>query len=424
MNLDNFIKECKELPVSLALQKTVSLGNGSYKILCETSKKNPKFAEVKKAVSKLFDNKVSVVAGTVQNKTSSLVSLIVKANVRSIAYKDGKLPEGKKLVTASIAADVNDNSIWEVQGSGEDKRLVLKADDDFEKIFQHNNRICTAALKVEPVAVESGDYISYYDSKANCIKAGYAIVSEDDDITVIDQNMEETEVDPEEVLESADLTDLEKNPVEAAFNAGDKSKVSEYMAKLYKDTDFFKKLNELMGVRVSEGADGKFYTTMVTAGYEENIDQIKQEIKDFLVNDSIEELRNDVLNTEIDEVDDEVEGNVDGDIDFAEEEEIETYPEEAEAEEGADPGVEVPENDMTEDEIVENDSTIDAVEEIPEDDLTDETISELLDEEDIDVTTEAELDEGDFEDVNTENVTDGDLDSEMDKILEEDNEEE
>ena len=68
MNLDNFIKECKEQPVSLALQKTVSLGNGSYKILCETSKKNPKFAEVKKAVSKLFNNKVSVVAGTVQNK--------------------------------------------------------------------------------------------------------------------------------------------------------------------------------------------------------------------------------------------------------------------------------------------------------------------------------------------------------------------
>ena len=37
MNLDNFIKECKEQPVSLALQKTVSLGNGSYKILCETT---------------------------------------------------------------------------------------------------------------------------------------------------------------------------------------------------------------------------------------------------------------------------------------------------------------------------------------------------------------------------------------------------
>lgn len=415
MNLDNFIKECKELPVSLALQKTVSLGNGSYKILCETSKKNPKFAEVKKAISKLFNNKVSVVAGTVQNKTNSLISLIVKANVRSIAYKDGKLPEGKKLVTASIAADVNDNSIWEVQGSGEDKRLVLKAEDDFEKIFEHNNRICTAALKVEPVAVESGDYISYYDSKANCIKAGYAIVSEDDDITVIDQNMEETEVDPEEVLESADLTDLEKNPVEAAFSAGDKSKVSEYMAKLYKDTDFFKKLNELMGVRVSEGADGKFYTTMVTAGYEENIDQIKQEIKDFLVNDSIEELRNDVLNTEIDEVDDEVEGNIDGDIDFAEEEELESYPDEevAEVEEGADPGIE-PE------EIEDNGLEINT----DEQQLTDEALSELLDEEDIDVTTEAELDEGDFEDVETKDVTDNDLDSEMDKILEEDDEEE
>lgn len=409
MNLDNFIKECKEQPVSLALQKTVSLGNGSYKILCETSKKNPKFAEVKKAVSKLFNNKVSVVAGTVQNKSESLVSLIVKANVRSIAYKDGKLPEGKKLVTASIAADVNDNSIWEVQGSGEDKRLVLKANDDFEKIFEHNNRICTASLNVKPVDVESGDYVAYYDAKSGAIKAGYAIVSEDDDITVIDQNMEETDVNPEEVLDSADLTDLEMNPVEAAFSAGDKSKVSDYMAKLYKNTDFFKRLNELMGVRVSDGTDGKFASTMVTAGYEENLEQVKQEIKEMLVNDSIDELREEVLNTEIDEVDDEVEGNMDGDIDFAEDFEMENYPEEAEAE---DEIQEVPENEMFEDEIIEDESTIDAVDEISdEENFADESLSELLDEDEINVTTEAELDDGDFEDINVEEVSDEDLNS-------------
>lgn len=414
MNLDNFIKECKEQPVSLALQKTVSLGNGSYKILCETSKKNPKFAEVKKAVSKLFNNKVSVVAGTVQNKSESLVSLIVKANVRSIAYKDGKLPEGKKLVTASIAADVNDNSIWEVQGSGEDKRLVLKANDDFEKIFEHNNRICTASLNVKPVDVESGDYVAYYDAKSGAIKAGYAIVSEDDDITVIDQNMEETDVNPEEVLDSADLTDLEMNPVEAAFSAGDKSKVSDYMAKLYKNTDFFKRLNELMGVRVSEGTDGKYSSTMVTAGYEENLEQVKQEIKEMLVNDSIDELREEVLNTDIDEID-EVEGNMEGDIDFADAEEIETYPEEIEAEEIE----EDPKADMSEDEIIEDNSTIDAVEDVSdEDSFADESLSELLDEDEIGVTTEAELDDGDFEDVNVEEVSDEDLNSEMDKILE------
>ena len=409
MNLDNFIKECKEQPVSLALQKTVSLGNGSYKILCETSKKNPKFAEVKKAVSKLFNNKVSVVAGTVQNKSESLVSLIVKANVRSIAYKDDKLPEGKKLVTASIAADVNDNSIWEVQGSGEDKRLVLKANDDFEKIFEHNNRICTASLNVKPVDVESGDYVAYYDAKSGAIKAGYAIVSEDDDITVIDQNMEETDVNPEEVLDSADLTDLEMNPVEAAFNAGDKSKVSDYMAKLYKNTDFFKRLNELMGVRVSDGTDGKFASTMVTAGYEENLEQVKQEIKEMLVNDSIDELREEVLNTEIDEVDDEVEGNMDGDIDFAEDFEMENYPEEAEAE---DEIQEVPEDEMSEDESIEDESTIDAVDEVSdEENFADESLSELLDEDEINVTTEAELDDGDFEDINVEEVSDDDLNS-------------
>ena len=138
MNLDNFIKECKEQPVSLALQKTVSLGNGSYKILCETSKSNFNNRDIKKAISNLFKNKVSVLEETIQSKTENLVSMVVKANVRSIAYKDGEVPAGKKMITASIAADVNDNSIWEVQGTGDNKRLVLKADEDFEKMMNLN----------------------------------------------------------------------------------------------------------------------------------------------------------------------------------------------------------------------------------------------------------------------------------------------
>jgi len=409
MNLDNFIKECKENPVSLTLQKTCSLGNGSYKVLCETSKRNPKFAEVRKAVSKMFNNKVSVVESTVHNVSDGLISFIVKANVRSIAYKDDKLPEGKKMVTASIAADVNDNSIWEVQGTGDNKRLVLKASDDFEKIFEHNNRICTASLNIKPVDVESGDYVAYYDAKSGVIKAGYAIVSEDDDITVIDQNMKETDVNPEEVLESADLTDLEKNPVEAAFSAGDKTKVLDYMSKLYKDTDFYSKLNELMGVRVKDGKDGKYTSTMVTASYEDNLDQIKEEIKEFLINDSIEELREEVLNTEIDEIDDS-NGNSEGDIDFANDEEVESNMEEAPVEEDM---VEAEEEIQPVEEVEEIEVN---PEEITEVDAEDEALDDLLDEEDITVTTEAELDEGEFENVNVDEVSNDELSEQFDEI--------
>lgn len=419
MNLDNFIKECKELPVSLALQKTVSLGNGSYKILCETSKTNFKPSEIKKAVSRMFNNKVSVVEASIQSKTENLVSMIVKANVRSLAFKDGKLPENKKMITASIAADVNDDSIWEIQGSGDDKRLVLKQDDNFEKIFQHNNRICTAALANLNTQVDSGDYISYYDSKANVIKAGYAIVSTSGDIEVIDRDLNEISIEPENVLDSTDLNDLDKNPVEAALKSGDASKILDYMKTLFKDTEFYDKLDELIGARVKLGPDGKFSSTMVTSSYEDNMDQVKEEIKEFLINDSIDELRSQVLNTDIDEIDD-AEGNSDGDIDLANDEEIESYAEEepTDADEVEEITLEAEEEAPEEISVDTNEEPINDIEEVSdEEDMVNSELGDLLDEDEIQVTTEAELDDGDFEDVDISQVNDKDLEDKFSNIL-------
>lgn len=416
MNLDNFMKECKENPISLTLQKTVSLGNGSYKILCETSKKNPQAKEVRKAISKLFNNKVSVIESTIQDKGSSLVSMVVKANIRSIPYKEGNLPEGKKMITASICADVNDDSIWEVQGTGSDKRLVLKAEDNFEKIFEHNNRICTASLVNFNTAVQSGDYISYYNSKANTIKSGYAFIAEDESLVVVDRDLEEETIQPEEVIESADLTDLNMNPyIQASLDAEGSSKIKEYMKILFKNTDFYNKLDSLMNVRRSEGTDGKFTTTMVTAGYEDNMDQIKEEIKEFLINDSIDELRDEVLNTNI-EIFDEKEGNSEGDIDFATEEEIESY---ADDEAKGDAG-EIEDIVSSEDEV-DNEITFDMSEGNDDEEAKEVTVenlsNDLLNEEDITVTTEAELDDGEFEDVNIEEFDEEDLDSKLSDIL-------
>ena len=50
LNLEKFIKECEENPVSLALQKSVNLGNGAYKVLCEVSRPDFKPQALKKAV--------------------------------------------------------------------------------------------------------------------------------------------------------------------------------------------------------------------------------------------------------------------------------------------------------------------------------------------------------------------------------------
>ena len=413
LNLEKFIKECEENPVSLALQKHVDLGNGAHKILCEVSRSDFKPYDLKKAVGILFKNKVSLVESSVIAKAPNLLSMIVKANIRSIAFDEKNIPSNKKKITATIYADLDDNSVWEVSKVGNKPRLVLKADEDFDEIFKNSSRICTAAMLDKPIEVMSGDYISYYNSKEGKIKAGYALVSNDNEIEVTDKNMNTEEVNPEAVIQSADLTSLDKNPVQAAIDNEDLDKVMDYMGKLYKDTEFFNALDNMMGADQDLSEDQYPNSTMASV----DLESIKAEIKDFLINDSIKELRNELLNAkDIDqEENDEIieeSANAEGDIDFANEEEIEeTYNEIPEAEETLKEKVEEPEEKFEE---IESDP----IEEVDfEDKDLDEDSLDLLDPEDIVVTSESELDDGDFEDIIVENPTEEEVSNKLQELL-------
>ena len=417
LNLEKFIKECEENPVSLALQKSVNLGNGAYKVLCEVSRPDFKPQALKKAVGNLFKNKVSLVEASVITKAPQLLSMIVKANVRSIAFDEKNIPVNKKKVTATVYADLDDNSIWEVAKVGNKTRLVLKADENFDEIFKNSTRICTASMLDKPIEVMSGDYVSYYNSKEGKIKAGYALVSNDDEIEVTDKNMETEEVDPEAIIQSADLTSLDKNPVQAALQGEGLNKVMDYMGKMFKDTEFYNALDNMMGADQDLSEDKYPNSTMASA----DLESIKSEIKDFLINDSIKELREELLNAKEDEVEadiDEAPANAEGDIDFANEEEIEkNYSEEPAAEESLEDKVEEPEESFEE---VEADELFQpkTVEDIDyEDQDADDDAQELLDPEDVAVTSEADLDDGDFEDVVVEEPSEEEVSNKLQELL-------
>ena len=418
LNLEKFLKECEENPVSLALQKTTSLGNNAYKVLCEVSRLDYKPHDLKKAVAKLFKNKVSLVDSTVVLKQGNLLSMVVKANLRSMAFDENNIPAGKKKITAGVYADVDDNSIWEVVSNGKEKRLVLKKDQSFDKIFEHDNRICTATAMDKPVAVNSGDYVSYYSPKDSKVKAGYILVSEDDEMVVIDKEGCENEVQPEEVIQSADLTSMDKNPVQAAVSANELNKIKDYIAQMFKDTEFFKTLDEMLG------ADGDLEdkypnTTMAST----NLEDIKAEIKDFLINDSIKELREELLNADKEEVTseeeeeivEEADGNADGDLDFATEEEIDTFEEAPEVEETLEEKVE--ESDA-EEPVEEIECDMPDIENVSlEDDEADEEVSDLLDADEVGITTEAELDDGEFEEVEVKEPSEDQIQEKLKEIF-------
>ena len=429
-NLNNLFKS-EERNISLALQRYSTVGKDSYKLLCESAYKDFTDKEVIRSVAQLFNNKVSVIEGSIKRLPSNLVSFIVRANKRSFAYDENKLPAKFKKITASIIADTEDNSIWEVVSEGGKKRIVLKSNEHFEDLFKHNNRICTAAVHNYSVPAQLGDYVAYYDNKSHSVKAGYVTeVTEDPQFEgqklflITDDNMNDTMVNEELIMDAADLTDLGKNPVAlAALDEKGATDVKDYMKELFNDTEFYDNLKDLIGARRKLGTDGEYDNTIV-ASTEEEIQQAKEVIKDFVFNEALNELKEELgapTQTQEDEVIEE-EANADGDLDFASEEEMNDFlASEKEAEE--EPVQEVQEDSLEEGlEIPAEEEPIATEPEMEdvsvEDQTLDEDISEtseeapgledklssLLSEDDIEVTSEEELDEGEFEEFPLEEI--------------------
>lgn len=461
LNLNEFFKECKENPISLTLQKSVKLGNGAYKIMCSTSSSNINTKNLKKALTKLFGNKIALVEGTVKQRGENLISMIVKATVRTKALKE-TLPENMKRVTANIVADVNDNSIWEIVSVNGEKRLVLKDEQDFDKIFAHNNRICTAAALDKGIDLQQGDYVAFYNKDTNSVCSGYLLIADDDSMVVIDRELEEHPVVEDEILEAADLTDLNRNPVDlqeelleeveekepeydfdeeeeqapvtASLTKSAASKILDYMKILFKDTEFYDELDRLVGVRSKEGEDGKYQSTLVEAGVlDGDFDDIKSKIKNFLINQSVDELREELADTdsEIEDIEEvkEESANADGDIDFATEEEMVEESDVNNADEkpafvqddcyqlGGEEDLPVEEIEVDMEEKPEIEQIAEEVEApVEEEQPTDD---ELLDEEEIEVVSESELDEGDFEEVEVKDLSDEELVNQLQEALKE-----
>lgn len=429
-NLNNLFKS-EERNISLALQRYSTVGKDSYKLLCESAYKDFTDKEVIRSVAQLFNNKVSVIEGSIKRLPSNLVSFIVRANKRSFSYDENKLPAKFKKITASIIADTEDNSIWEVVSEGGKKRIVLKSNEHFEDLFKHNNRICTAAVHNYSVPAQLGDYVAYYDNKSHSVKAGYVTeVTEDPQFEgqklflITDDNMNDTMVNEELIMDAADLTDLGKNPVAlAALDEKGATDVKDYMKELFNDTEFYDNLKDLIGARRKLGTDGEYDNTIV-ASTEEEIQQAKEVIKDFVFNEALNELKEELgapTQAQEDEVIEE-EANADGDLDFASEEEMNDFlASEKEAEEepvqevqedSLEEGLEIPAEEepiVTEPEMEDvsvEDQTLDediseTSEEAPG---LEDKLSSLLSEEDIEVTSEEELDEGEFEEFPLEEI--------------------
>ena len=125
---------------TMILQSHKALDKIAYKIVCKAS--GPiDFVSAQENVSTMFENKFHVVRNSLKHQGDNLYSMIIKANVKSIAA-DLIGPKSNKVeITAGIYTDASDNSIWKMEEVNGERRLVMMEPEDLEACFHYGKSI-------------------------------------------------------------------------------------------------------------------------------------------------------------------------------------------------------------------------------------------------------------------------------------------
>ena len=393
--------------VTMVLQNHKKIDDSCYKIVCKATD-NLGYADAQANVYRMFNNKFKLIPNSIKNNGSNVYSMLIKANLKSISMDCLGEKSNKYKISAGVYTDSEDNSIWEVQSVDGQKRLVMKTPEDLEACFKYGGKIEASALKTT-LEVFSGDFVTFYNKNSGIVEAGFALVSEDGDVEVFteDENLVGIE-DPDQIINGIDLTECDLNPVEAAFTKGDGKKVLDYMKKIYKSKDMIDSLKDIMDYKFDRY---KKFETKASIN-DENFEEIKADIQNYIINQAVEDLKQDLTAPEGIVPEPTEESSTE--LDFASEEEKKDFLKESEAQDiVTEPQVK---EDFFEDvTFTEKDPAIEEVS--AEEQFTDDELSELLEEHGDEVVTESDLDEGDFEELKDITIDEGDLVDKLESML-------
>lgn len=221
------------------------------------------------SVNTLFDNKMSLVAGTlvkVENPRAGETThtMIVATNKEVRPYTEAST-KGMKLITANMYEDSNED-IWNVVGEGNDRNLVQLSDDDSEAIMaaRISKRSVTAST-VDDVnfEVQNGDYVLAYDLVKDTVVSGF-LLSFDDGIKVVDRNnLRNVTISHQgqivACVEGASLNadnkglNINNKEIVATFTADQAKAYLDYARVLYGNSKYFTDLEALINERLSMG---------------------------------------------------------------------------------------------------------------------------------------------------------------------------
>lgn len=129
----------------------------------------------------------------------------VAASRQMIGENDPRFKSLRPL-TAGIMLDPEDDTVWNLH-KGEAGTFVLREGaEDMGKVLETAKVRQTNAPKLSEIAsaAQAGDYISFVDAKAGCLRHGFVVASFEDDtlsvITAEDEDM--TTIDDEQVVDA------------------------------------------------------------------------------------------------------------------------------------------------------------------------------------------------------------------------------
>lgn len=245
---------------SIGILETANLGNNTFSVLASVDKDMDE-AGFQQAIAKNFDGNFSLVEGSVRyvpHPQHKLARFALVANIQSQALVDGKLPEGYTQVNASVASDAQGQP-WRIVDIDGNKRLVQTATENYDQLLaaRKSRMMVTASAELTTVAFANGDYATYVNPETAKLSDG-VLLNVEGKFMVIDRATEKMlPIHASQVVEAMSVRSDEYKPVQphevnAALTSDRAKFVLDYMQKLYKNTAFMSKLQNLMGRLVSE----------------------------------------------------------------------------------------------------------------------------------------------------------------------------
>lgn len=241
--------------LTLAVEQVHMIGKGAARLVVSHTAGDYCEDDYRKAVAGLYENRVALVEGTVQDVSSDHAtqsSLFVSLNTLSKPFSE-EATKGMSVVTANVFADPSDNTIWSVRGDGAARALVQQSNDDLAAILQaRRSRMITTAGFTPSTLPENGDYVMYLDEASLTTRFGMTMRLNDGDICVVDRQAGDARrIGPHQILAAAnDLeVDVGVRPYETktALSSDMGNRMLAYWRKLFgSNTAYFARLEQLV----------------------------------------------------------------------------------------------------------------------------------------------------------------------------------